>query len=401
MIKNKKISIIGGSGHVGLPLGVVLAEVGWSVGLVDINQNNNILVNKGIFPFLEYGDGGDSANETLKKVVSANRLFATDDLAKVAESEIVFFVTGTLLDECLNPRINDVVKVVEEYLPYLNNNQLIILRSTVCLGVVEIIEALLTKRLGKHKLAYCPERVAQGHGISEIKELPQIIAATSFEAEQEAVKLFSSITSMTIVLKPDEAELAKLMTNTWRYIEFAIANQFYVIAESKQLDFYKIYDTIKTGYPRAKHFASPGLTGGPCLFKDTMQISAFRDRFFPLVHAAILVNEELPVFLVKQMEDKLISLKDKKIAILGMSFKANNDDKRGSLSYKIKKTLEAKSAQVLLSDVFDDSLLAYDDAISKADGVILGVPHKEYINLKVNIPFVDCWGVWRSREKQE
>ena len=185
------------------------------------------------------------------------------------------------------------------------------------------------------------------------------------------------------------------MLNTWRYLEFAIANQFYMMVEDKGLDFYKIFEAMKEDYPRAKNYCKPGLAAGPCLFKDTMQLSAFyRNQFF-LGQSAMLVNEGLPNFLVSQLEKKLGSLKNRKVALLGMTFKANNDDIRESLSFKIKKELEFKLADVLPSDPYLKDTYKLEDALSKCDAVILGVPHNEYLNLKIDKPYVDCWNVWK------
>lgn len=396
-MKNNTVVIIGGCGHVGLPLGIAFADVGFNVTLIDINKTTNALVNKGELPFLEH----DNADEVLKRVVNSKKLIATDDMSQVRSAAVVVFVTGTPVDEHLNPRVHDVTKVMRSYLPYLNREQLIVLRSTVYPGVVAIIDHLLEQEFGAHKLAFCPERIAQGYGITEIKQLPQIVSATSKDAEDEAIELFSFLAPVIKVLAPIEAELAKLITNSWRYVEFAIANQFYMMVESQGLDFYKIYDALKDEYPRAKHFAAPGFAAGPCLFKDTMQLSAFHNNHFFLGHSAMLVNEGLPVFLAEQMEAKLGTLQDRKIALLGMAFKANNDDMRESLAFKLKKVLEMKMAIVIPSDVYDKTSVPFEQAIAEADGVILSVPHREYVGLKINKPYIDCWGVWRGRKVEK
>lgn len=386
----KKICIVGGCGHVGLPLGLVLADRGFEVTLLDINKNAVDLINRGIIPFQEEG-----AEELLKKEINRN-LFVTDAADIVKEQEVVIFITGTPVDEHHNPKIHEVLNVVEKYLPLMNKDQLIILRSTIYPGTTEIIEQKLQKHFNaRPKLAFCPERILQGKGIEEIKNLPQIVSAVSDEAANEASEIFSKIAPKIIRLEPVEAELSKLMLNTWRYLEFAIANQFYMMVEDKGLDFYKIFEAMKEDYPRAKNYCKPGLAAGPCLFKDTMQLSAFyRNQFF-LGQSAMLVNEGLPNFLVSQLEKKLGSLKNKKIALLGMTFKANNDDIRESLSFKIKKELEFKLADVLPSDPYLKDTYKLEDALSECDAVILGVPHNEYLNLKFEKPYVDCWNVWK------
>lgn len=386
----KKICIVGGCGHVGLPLGLVLADRGFDVTLLDINTNAVGLINKGIIPFQEEG-----AEELLKKEINKN-LFVTDDADVVRIQDVVIFITGTPVDEHHNPKIHEVLNVVEKYLPLMNKEQLIVLRSTIYPGTTEIIEQKLQKHFNtRPKLAFCPERILQGKGIEEIKNLPQIVSAVSDEAAKEASEIFSEVAPKIIRLEPIEAELSKLMLNTWRYLEFAIANQFYMMVEDKGLDFYKIFEAMKEDYPRAKNFCKPGLAAGPCLFKDTMQLSAFyRNQFF-LGQSAMLVNEGLPNFLVSQLEKKLGSLKNKKVALLGMTFKANNDDIRESLSFKIKKELEFKLADVLPSDPYLKDTYKLEDALSKCDAVILGVPHNEYLNLKIDKPYVDCWNVWK------
>ena len=158
-------------------------------------------------------------------------------------------------------------------------------------------------------------------------------------------------TSCILFLSPIEAELAKLFTNTWRYIQFSIANYFYQITTQKNLDFYKIYEAITYNYPRAKDFPAAGFAAGPCLHKDTMQVVAYSNNSFFMGHAAMLVNEGLPNFIVQRLKEKY-SLKDKIVGILGMAFKANNDDKRESLSYKLRNILDIEAKKVICSDVY-------------------------------------------------
>jgi UDP-N-acetyl-D-mannosaminuronic acid dehydrogenase len=389
----KKISIIGGCGHVGLPLGLTLAQAGHQVQLVDLNERAVQSINKGVVPFVEAG-----AAEILEKTIGKT-LFATTSPDVIRTCDVVVFVTGTPVDEHLNPRVHDVVKVINSYKSQINKNALVVLRSTVYPGVLEIIDAILRETFEEPLLAFCPERIVQGKGIEEIGNLPQLISATSQKAEDMAHDLFVTIAPKVIRLKPKEAEIAKLMTNAWRYLEFAAANQFYMMVESQGLDFYKIFNALRDDYPRAQHFPRPGFAAGPCLFKDTMQLSAFHKSHFFLGQSAMLVNEGLPVFVADQMEKKLGgSLKGKSLAILGMTFKPNNDDIRESLSFKLKKVLEMRMANVICSDPYLKDSVDLETAIEKSHGIILGVPHNQYLNLKINKPTVDCWGVWRKGE---
>jgi UDP-N-acetyl-D-mannosaminuronic acid dehydrogenase len=390
----KNICIIGGCGHVGIPLGLAFAKSGFVVTLIDINEIAVNAINKGKLPFVEEG-----AEEILKQCIGKN-LFATNDIQKVREQSSIVFVTGTPVDEHHNPKIKAVLEVIDNYLPLMNKDQLVILRSTMFPGTTELISHMLKKQFGFANLAFCPERILQGKGIEEIFKLPQIIAADNENAFNEAANIFSRISPKIIRLSSREAELVKLITNTWRYLEFAAANSFYMMVESDGQDFYRIYDAIRDDYPRAANFPKAGFAAGPCLFKDTMQLSAFYQNNFFLGQSAMLVNEGLPNFIVDKLEKKMGNMKDKNIALLGMTFKANNDDTRESLSFKIKKLLEFKMANVIINDPYVPSTLPLNKVLEKADGIILGVPHKEYKDILPKVPFIDCWGFWPREGKK-
>ncbi|MDR2593569.1 MAG: nucleotide sugar dehydrogenase [Fibromonadaceae bacterium] len=383
-----KICIIGGCGHVGLPLGLAFASKSFFVTLVDLNSSAVEKVNKGELPFKEEG-----AEELLKSLISKN-VVASVDITQVKNQDVVIFVTGTPVDEHHNPKINEVLKVIRSYENLLSKEQLIILRSTLFPGSTELIAKELESLLGEAKVAFCPERILQGKALEEIFTLPQIVAANSDKAYNQATELFSKISPKIIRIEPKEAEIVKLMTNTWRYLEFAVSNAFYMIAENDGLDFYKILNAIKDDYPRAKHFPSAGLAAGPCLFKDTMQLSAFYENNFFLGQSAMLVNEGLPNFLVQQLEKKIGNLSEKRIALLGMTFKANNDDTRESLSFKIKKILEFRMAKVITHDPYLQNEMSLQETLNLANGVILGTPHNEYKKIIPAVPYVDCWGIW-------
>jgi UDP-N-acetyl-D-mannosaminuronic acid dehydrogenase len=385
----KKIGIIGGCGHVGIPLGLALADRNFDVTLLDINAFAVNKINHCELPFKEEGAG-----EILQNHIGKN-LTASTDINLIKEQEAIVFVTGTPVDEHHNPKISGVLKVIRVYLELMNKEQLVILRSTIFPGTTEVITKLLHDKFGSAKLAFCPERIVQGKGIEEIFKLPQIIAPSTEEAYNEAYSIFSKVSPKIIRLTAKEAELVKLITNTWRYLEFAAANAFYMMVEHEGVDFYTVYKALKADYPRAEHFPRAGLAAGPCLFKDTMQLSAFYQNNFFLGQSAMLVNEGLPDFLVGQLEKKMGSLVNKKIAVLGMTFKPNNDDTRESLSFKIKKLLEFKMASVLITDPYIDTSPPLSDVLKQADGVILGTPHDEYKDITLSVPFVDCWGFWK------
>jgi UDP-N-acetyl-D-mannosaminuronic acid dehydrogenase len=273
---------------------------------------------------------------------------------------------------------------------------LLILRSTVYPGVTKLVHDRIQARGGAIQVAFCPERITEGNAIEELTKLPQIVAAFQPEALRRARQLFLGITPTIIELEPLEAELAKLFTNSWRYLNFAVSNQFYMLAESYGLDFYRIHDAATREYPRMRSFARAGFAAGPCLLKDTLQLAAFASNNFFLGHAAMLINEGLPNFLVNQLRKD--GLSNRTVAILGMAFKAESDDRRDSLSYKLKKLLEVQAGEVLCADpyVADPSLIPVEEAIRRADILILGAPHAVYRNLQIppGKLTVDVWGIW-------
>tara|TARA_B100001123_G_C15335332_1_gene1032618 strand:- start:3371 stop:4549 length:1179 start_codon:yes stop_codon:yes gene_type:complete len=384
----KDICIIGGCGHVGLPLALCFADKGLKVNVYDINQETVDMVNNSKMPFLETG-----CEKLLKDNINKN-LYVSTDPHSISESKFVIIVIGTPVDEFLNPDRTIFKNFINEYYKYFSNGQTLILRSTVYPGTSDWLNGYLAKKTKKIDVSFCPERIAEGKAIEEIYNLPQIVSSYKNSVTINVSNLFKKLTQDIIVLDPTEAELAKLYTNSWRYIQFAIANQFYMLANSNGKDFYKIYNAMTFKYPRTQSFPKAGFAAGPCLFKDTMQLSSFDNNQFFLGHSAMLVNEGMPAFIVDQLQ-KEFDLKNKKIGILGMAFKAESDDKRSSLSYKLKKILDLNSKKLFCSDEYikDKNFLSKEDLIKKSDIIIIGVPHKNYSNLKIpkNKFVYDMW----------
>src|SRR5438067_746746 len=340
-----KLVIVGGCGHVGLPLGIVFAaRSGCDVTLLDIDAKKVDQVNSGNMPFMEEGA------ESLLRQVIGQRLRASLDIACLRDAEVVVTVVGTPVDEHLNPTVHALYKSIDQLLDHMSDSSLLILRSTVYPGVTSLVRERIRNRGRKIHLAFCPERIAEGKAIEELVQLPQIVAAFEPEAQERAKQLFMTIAPSVIDLAPLEAELAKLFTNSWRYLNFATSNQFYLIAQSYGLDFYRMHDAITQDYPRMRSFARAGFAAGPCLLKDTLQLSALSGNNFFMGHAAMLINEGLPNFIVDQLRKN--DLSSKRVAILGMAFKADSDDIRDSLSFKLKKLLEVHAKQVFCTDPY-------------------------------------------------
>ena len=307
----------------------------------------------------------------------------------------VVVVVGTPIDEFLNPSMTVFQRTVDQIASHLQPGTLVVLRSTVYPGTTEFVAEELADRGCDVNVAFCPERIAEGHALEELAGLPQIVGADDSAAGDRAEELFRKVTSQIIRASTREAELAKLFTNAWRYIKFAAANQFFEIAHDAGVDYNNVLDAIRTDYPRAMDLPGPGLAAGPCLLKDTMQLAAFTADHFGLGQSAMQVNEGLPAYIVSAMEKRYGGLRRRKIGLLGMAFKAESDDPRSSLSYKLRKLLLWSGADVLCTDpyVADPRLLPLDEVLAQAEILVIGAPHRAYgkADLKGR-ELVDIWG---------
>lgn len=291
---SRDVIIIGGFGHVGLPLGIVLADSGLTVGLLDIDQSKRSMIEAGSMPFIEY-----DAEPILKKVIGKS-LTVCDGLQDIASAKIIIITIGTPVDEYLSPKTRPFFELADKMAPYLTKDHCVILRSTVYPGTSQSLSDHW-KKMGKDvQIAFCPERIVQGHAIRELKSLPQVVSGTSPKAVSIASALFRKLGVEIVEVGMEEAELTKLFLNAWRYIQFAVGNQFYMMAKDRGLDYEKIYRAMTHHYDRG-NIPGPGFAAGPCLLKDTMQLSAaYRNQFF-IGHAAMMVNEGLPSFIIDQL----------------------------------------------------------------------------------------------------
>ncbi len=385
------VVVVGGCGHVGLPLAIAFADRGLGTLVYDVNQAAVDTVNAAQLPFDEPG-----AAPVLTRVVANGKLLASTDPSVVSNAEHVVVVIGTPVDEHLNPDARAVPDAIKTLVPHLRSGQLLVLRSTVFPGVTAIVERELAAAVSGVSVAFCPERIAEGKAMTELFELPQIISGRSDEVRARADKLFSTLTNQTVHLTPEEAELAKLFTNTWRYIKFAASNQLFMMANDFGLDFERIRSALAFDYPRAQDIPRAGFAAGPCLFKDTMQLAAFNDNKFVLGHSAMLVNEGMPLYVVSKMAERFPNLETLTVGVLGMAFKAESDDTRSSLSYKLRRILRFKAGEVLCADPYvktDPALHPHEHVLAHADILVIGAPHERYRDLVTDKPVVDVWGI--------
>ncbi len=392
--------IIGGFGHVGLPLGIVLADAGYQVGLYDTDQGKRATIEAGKMPFMEHG-----AEPILMQVIG-KRLHLVNDLSDAAHSKFIVITIGTPVDEYLNPKTRPILELAEQLIPYLRRDHCVILRSTVFPGTARRLHDFFKERGCEVHMAYCPERIVQGYAVQELRKLPQIISGFTETAVHCAETLFDRLGVETIRVTVREAELAKLFSNAWRYIQFAITNQFYMISVEQGADYERIHCAITHNYERAQNFPRPGFTAGPCLLKDTMQLAAFYGNHFQIGHAAMLVNEGLPNFIIQHLtHDLKVKFTDRRVGILGMAFKADIDDIRDSLSYKLAKILKFHGAVTVCSDEYykDPTFVTKEELVATCSIIIVGVPHSSYRTLVVpeDVCLIDLWGAIPHKSRGE
>lgn len=373
---NTNIFIVGGLGHIGLPLGIMFAHADFQVTLLDSNTKHFETVLAGKIPFVEYG-----AEPLLVEALEKGRLQVSDQYTALSNADVVIVCIGTPVDEYMSPILAPFLQCIEDISSNIKQDTLVVIRSSVYPGSFQRICGILSTK-GMENVSYCPERIVQGYAVQEIKNLPQIVSGNNQKAIDLSSELFSHLTEKVIESTVQEAELAKLFSNAWRYIQFAASNQFSMIAESYGCDFNRVHRVMTEGYERNRFLPRSGFAAGPCLLKDTIQLFSFYGNQFFLGQAAMNINEGYPAFIVERLfRDH--NLTNKVIGILGMAFKADVDDTRDSLSFRLKKILEFRGAQVVCSDEYchDDSWFTAEQVIEKAETIIVAVPHKAYAKL--------------------
>ena len=393
MSTKRNISIIGGAGHIGFPLGLILSSKGFEVSLIDKNKNNIKKINNGEVPFLE-----ENSKKLLTDMRKKKRIYATDQINQISKSKYIIICITTPITNQLNPNLKPFINFFHQLKKKIKKDQIVIIRSSIYPGICEKVYKVIAKKC--KNLSYCPERIVQGKSIVELPKLPQLVSGKSKKAILESGKLFKTICKKIIYTEVIEAELIKLFSNAYRYINFAISNQFYMICQNQNLNFFKIRNIMREGYMRNANIPESGFTAGPCLLKDTMQLSSFYNHRFKLGHAAMSVNEGIPIFIIKKLQKKF-DLRKKTVGVLGLTFKAETDDIRDSLSIKLVKLLELKKIKTLQSDEFykNKKNISKNDLVKKSDIIILATPHKAYKRLKIkkNKTVVDIWGLIENK----
>ena len=388
------VTIVGGAGRDGITLALGLAEAGLTVNINDLDVQAIEQLEKGRMPYVEAG-----AANRLKRVLESKCLIFTSSPSQISPKGPVIVMIGTTIDQFFNPSRKSLQDCIDGLLPYMGEPRLVVLRSSVSPGTTDWLDGYVKRHGYNHKIAFCPERAVQGYGLQELTNVPQIVAGTTQAAETEAIALFQSFVQDFVALSPKEAEFARLFNNAYKYIEFAVTNEFYSIAKSAGVDYHRILRGMKYKNPRGRSVAGPGFVGGPKLCRDTFQLAAATSRNFELINAALIVNEGLVSQVIHHLR-RNFDLSQKVVGLLGMAFKADSDDIRESLSYKFKKMLRLYAREVLATDPLvkaDTDLLSLCEVVTRSDILILCTPHDQYKNADLQgKPVVDIWGFFEN-----
>ncbi len=403
-----------GLGRVGLPLAIAFARAGLDVRGLEVDQQRRSAVELGKMPFHE-----PEADEALRAVVAAERLSVTDDPKEaIPPADAIVLSVGTPLAADLRPDYAQLRAALERLAPHLRRGQLLVQRSTVSPGTLEkVVRPFLSQRIPdvapELLLAACPERIAEGKAMRELATLPEIVGGIDEPSAEAAAALFRVLNpGKTIhVTDPTSAELAKLFTNVYRYVNFALANEFALLAEYYRADAHQVIRMLNEDYPRAA-VPQPGPAGGPCLSKDGYFL--VEELSLPdFVLLAWKLNDSAPAYLVRRLASRLaehgLKTAGTPVAVLGRTFKRDSDDDRQSPAVRIIELLQREGADVRVHDPFVPGL-TLEEALTGARAFVLATNHSFYDSLDPSEVAsmlveprvgVDCWGILDRRRFSE
>src|SRR3954469_5354781 len=337
------VSVIG-LGRIGLPLALSFADSGLSVLGVDTDQEHLKAIGERRMPFKEPG-----TDELIARV----RLDVSARAAEAGQADAIVLTLGTPALCHIEIDIRDIRTVLDDLLPHLREDHLLVLRSTVAPGTTEFVAGYLEKQRGFRVgedifVAHVPERIAADRFMAEISTLPCIIGGVGEGSGERAARLFAPLGAPLVQTTPVQAELAKIWTNILRYATFALPNLLMMDCERHGANVFDVIELINRDYPRGG-MAQPGLTAGTCLRKD-FAFSEERSSAPGMLLAVSRVHETVPLFLVDGVKRRLGSLRERKVAVLGLAFKRDTDDERDSLSHKLVRLLERELADVAIHD---------------------------------------------------
>jgi UDP-N-acetyl-D-mannosaminuronic acid dehydrogenase len=370
--RNDKVAVVG-VGRVGLPLALYLAETGMTIHGIDVDEKRIAALRTKLMPFMEQG-----ASELLEKHTGKG-FHPTTDVGAIGHVDTVIVTLGTPVDEHLNPEFEAIERIFTSFKPHLRDGQLVILRSTVVPGTTEFVSRKLKEwGLKGIFLAFCPERIAEGKSLEELPEIPQIVGGIDGPSRDRAMAFFEGLVGPVFGTDARSAEIGKLFCNVYRYVDFAIGNEFMMIADMFDRDIHEIVDLVNRGYRRAG-IKRPGFTGGPCLYKDGFFLIE-RTPYPDLLTTAWKINESVPAYLIEGLAKRMGTLENKVVAVLGLAFKREIDDTRNSLAFKAIKILGRRGAAVLRHDPYVKPV-ELDEVLTRADAVLVCTDHDVYKKL--------------------
>lgn len=395
-----------GLGRVGLPLAIAFARAGLRVMGIDADPSRRREIELGKMPFHEPG-----SEQSLLEAVNAGLLTVHQDPAEaISLADVIILCVATPLAADLRPDYGQLRAALDDLAPFLRPGHLLILRSTVSPGtLLKVVLPHLREHVpdvaDRLLLAACPERIAQGKAMEELAELPEIVGGADPESTEAAAALFRTLNAdkKMHLTDPTSAELAKLFTNVYRYVNFALANEFAILAEYYRVDAHGILRMVNDRYPRAS-IPTPGPAGGPCLSKDGYFL--VEELTLPdFVLLAWKLNDTMPAHVVRRLARRLsghgVDLAGTPVAVLGQAFKRDSDDVRQSPALRVKEILEREGAEVRTHDPFLPGL-TLEEALAGSQAFVLATNHSAYDSLSpqdlaplLDEPRVglDCWGV--------
>jgi UDP-N-acetyl-D-mannosaminuronic acid dehydrogenase len=389
-----RVAVIG-LGRVGLPLALSFAERGSEV--IGIERDPLILeeIAAGRMPFAETG-----TQELLERVNGSGRFRTSRLVQDAAEADHIVLTLGTPAYVHIEIDMSQVRSVIDDLLPVLREGHSVILRSTVAPGTTEWVAGYIEQRRGFTVgedlfVSHVPERIAENHFLEEIATLPCIVGGVGEGSGDRAAELFEVFGTEIVRTSPVQAELAKIWTNIMRYAQFALPNLLMMECEQYDANVFDVIELINHDYPRGG-MARPGFTAGACLRKD-FAFSEERSSSPGMLLAVSRVHETVPLFLVNGLKARLDgSLRDRKVAVLGLSFKRDSDDLRDSLSHKLIRLLERELAHVSRHDPHVQAESEPLEAtLEGADAVVIATNHSEFDRLLERLPaevlLVDPW----------
>src|SRR5919198_457847 len=370
------VSVIG-LGRVGLPLALCFADAGLTVLGVDADAERLAAVRDARMPFKEPG-----CDELLARLHASGRLSLSEHAVDAAQADAIVLTLGTPTFSHIEIDMGDIRAVLDDLLPALRSDHLVVLRSTVAPGTTGFVAGYLEKQRGFRVgddlfVAHVPERIAADRFLAEIGTLPCIVGGVGEGSGERAAQLFDVLGAPIVQTTPVEAELAKIWTNILRYTTFALPNLLMMDCERYGANVFDVIELINRDYPRAG-MAMPGLTAGTCLRKD-FAFSEEKSNSPGMLLGVSRVHESVPLFLVDGVKRRLGSLRERKVAVLGLAFKRDTDDERDSLAHKLIRLLERELADVAVHDPHVQTPTAsFADAVLDADAVVIATNHSEF-----------------------